>query len=224
MLGSIMKKKLFTILALSLLTAFIFAQTDFSAVEERAPELLLLSENVVPVEVLYYKSVGFNSEAGMDKYCMLYAEILKGLNEKEAEKMLAEINKIRENLESIYQSINRIFCLAIGGGTYFGHEGKRICARTEYEIYQYLNDKKYRDSFAKRLKLTDKEIEDFENFYWTVAILWRGDSMEDWFAEFGYRDFCNRMYEIKCELLSLEEKFENQFYYDRACDYIKELM
>lgn len=41
MLGSIMKKKLFTILALSLLTAFIFAQTDFSAVEERAPELLL---------------------------------------------------------------------------------------------------------------------------------------------------------------------------------------
>lgn len=215
------------IFALLFTSTFIFAQSAFSVAEERAPELLSLSKNVVPVDALYNANGEAKSEAGLDEYCKLYAEILKARNEKDAGKKSAETSEIRENLESIYQGINHIFCLAIGGGTYFGHESTRICARTEYEIHKYLNEKKYRDSFTKSLKLTDKEIESFEDFYWTVAIQWRanlGDSSEDWFAELGYRGFCNRMYEIKCGLISLESKFENEFYYDRARDYINQLM
>ena len=61
------------------------------------------------------------------------------------------------------------------GGSYFGHEYARIVARTEYDIYRYLNDRKMHESFKKALSITDKDKEDFESSFWTVASTWRRD-------------------------------------------------
>jgi len=121
-----------------------------------------------------------------------------------------------------------MFGIVIGGGTYFGHEYARIVALTEYDIYRYLNDKNMRESFKKALIMTDKDKEDFESSFWTVASTWRRDYDEGdsgyWFTEDGYMGVCNDMYEIKTELIRLENAFTNELYRERAENYIGDIM
>ena len=199
--------------------------------ERYAGELLQFSKKVLPAEKLYgtrSHPEAFGGEAGQDEYFMLYARLLKKENERKALGQTAEIAEIRKNLNEIYRGINRIFGIVIGGGTYFGHEYARIVARTEYDIYRYLNDRKMRESFKKALSMTDKDKEDFESSFWTVASTWRRDYDEGdsgyWFTEDGYMGVCNDMYEIKMELLRLEHAFTNELYRERAENYISDIM
>ena len=207
------------------------APSDYNAVlaqaKEVAPELLSLSGKVVSAQELFDGNQRFLSETQTDEYCGLYAEILKMRNEGTEGGQTAETEQIRSDMNKIYRSINHLFGLVAGGGTYFGHEHARLVARTEYTVYRYLHDKKLRDGFAEPVSMTEKEASDFEALFWTVATQWRinlGDGAEYWIVELGYQGLCDRMFEIKTELNALESDLENKFYYDCALDYINHLM
>lgn len=207
------------------------AAKEKSLIEQHASELLLLSQEVLSAEKLYEKRSDlseFGGECGQDYYFELYALSLKEENDKKAGKQAEEIQKIREKLNEIYMTLNEMFRLVVGGGTYFGHEYQRIPARTEYDIYRFLNDKKLQEAFKATVSWTEKDLIDFEEFFWLVAGRWRGDIDEGdtgyWFVEDGYKRVCDKMYEIKRGLIKLEETCTNRFYRERAEAYISSKM
>ena len=107
-----------------------FASTEFNKIVRAHPEFT--NENTVHPDLTYRqmnKQTEFDSEAGQDVYYFLYAYFLKQKQSKNA------FSKERKNLISIYTSINSIFGLINNGGTYFGHQHKRISAYAEYSIY-----------------------------------------------------------------------------------------
>ena len=202
-----------------------------SLIEQHAPELLRLSQEVLSAEKLYEKRSDlseFGGECGQDYYFELYALSLKEENDKKAGQRAEEIQKIRANLNEIYMTLNEMFRLVVGGGTYFGHEYQRIPARTEYDIYRFLNDKKLQEAFKATVSWTEKDLIDFEEFFWLVAGRWRGDIDEGdtgyWFVEDGYKRVCDKMYEIKRGLIKLEETCTNRFYRECAEAYISSKM
>ncbi|WP_160136202.1 hypothetical protein [Chryseobacterium sp. c4a] len=71
----------------------------------------------------------FASEAGQDRYYILYTHFLKQRNGFEKYK------EQRKTLNEIFSNINSIFAYAAYGGTYFGHQEKRIPAYAEYVIF-----------------------------------------------------------------------------------------
>lgn len=75
--------------------------------------------------------VSLGSEAGQDTYYMLYAWFLK---KKTGEQKFAAR---RSKLIKIYTHINSLFGHIQYGGTYFGHQYKRIVGIAEYAIYLY---------------------------------------------------------------------------------------
>lgn len=207
------------------------AAKEKSLIEQHASELLLLSQEVLSAEKLYEKRSDlseFGGECGQDYYFELYALSLKEENDKKAGKQAEEIQKIREKLNEIYMTLNEMFRMVVGGGTYFGHEYQRIPARTEYDIYRFLNDKKLQEAFKATVSWTEKDLIDFEEFFWLVAGRWRGDIDEGdtgyWFVEDGYKRVCDKMYEIKRGLIKLEETCTNRFYRERAEAYISSKM
>ena len=125
-------------------------------------------------------------------------------------------------------TLNEMFRLVVGGGTYCGHEYQRIPARTEYDIYRFLNDKKLQEAFKATVSWTEKDVNDFEEFFWLVAATWRRNIDEGdtgyWFVEDGYKRVCDKMYEIKRGLIKLEEICTNIFYRERSGDYINSKM
>jgi hypothetical protein len=87
-------------------------------------------------------SIEFSSEVGQDNYYILYAYFLKQKNG------VKEYAKQREKLIDIYSNINSLFGYFQYGGTYFGHQSRRILGYAEYSIY-----------------LLPKSKEDFEKTY-----------------------------------------------------------
>jgi hypothetical protein len=75
------------------------------------------------------KTLSFGSEVGQDNYYMLYAYFLRQINK---EKGLAGR---RDTLTRIYRDLNSIFGHMVYGGTYFGHQYRRIIGYVEYDLY-----------------------------------------------------------------------------------------
>ncbi|MEZ4850355.1 MAG: hypothetical protein R3B93_17430 [Bacteroidia bacterium] len=73
--------------------------------------------------------MGFNSEAGQDKFYILYAYFLRQKNGNEADP------KMRQNLIQIYRLINEINQSLYIGGTFYAHQYYRIYGYVEYAIY-----------------------------------------------------------------------------------------
>lgn len=71
----------------------------------------------------------FGSEIGQDIYYILYAYFLKQNNGVE------EFAQQRQKLIDIYSNINSLFGHFEYGGTYFGHQSRRILGYAEYSIY-----------------------------------------------------------------------------------------
>lgn len=71
----------------------------------------------------------FGSEVGQDNYYVLYAYFLKQKNG------VKEFAQKRQKLIDIYSNINSLFGHFEYGGTYFGHQSKRILGYAEYSIY-----------------------------------------------------------------------------------------
>lgn len=71
----------------------------------------------------------FGSELGQDHYYELYAYFLKQKNG------IQKYAQQRKKLIDIYSNINSLFGYFQYGGTYFGHQGRRIVGYAEYSIY-----------------------------------------------------------------------------------------
>ncbi|TFF33589.1 hypothetical protein [Mucilaginibacter psychrotolerans] len=77
----------------------------------------------------------FGCEACQDEYFELYAYFLykrDGGNQYSTQ---------RKTLIKLYRDINHIMMTLTGGGTYFGHQYKRILGYAEYSVYLYLKNK-----------------------------------------------------------------------------------
>lgn len=113
--------------------------------------------------------IDFGSEAGEDKFFILYAYFLKEQNGIE------EYFEKRKRLTEIYNLINSINSHLKYGGTYFGHQMMRIPGYVEYSIYKSINNDYYEKKYAivKQKKLFIKSLEqlilDEEKFdYYTL--------------------------------------------------------
>lgn len=82
-------------------------------------------------DLLYARNtdLNFDSELGKDTYYALYAYFLKQRNG--VERFASE----RQQLITLFGSINALFQRFQYGGTYFGHQYRRILGYAEYSIY-----------------------------------------------------------------------------------------
>lgn len=95
-------------------------------------------------------SFTFGSEAGQDYFCLVYTYYLKQKNGDE------KFKKERGILIELYRAINGLYQGLNYGGTYFGHQHKRLNADAEYSIYQLVIGKEYYEKkydFKKQKKL-----------------------------------------------------------------------
>jgi hypothetical protein len=88
----------------------------------------------------------YSSEAGQDEYYILYAFYLKQKNGE------AQYQKQRDRLIAIYRIINNIYAELSGGGTYFGHQYRRIVGYVEYAIYVQNDNEYYNRSYDYTLQ------------------------------------------------------------------------
>ena len=79
----------------------------------------------------------FGSEAGQDRYYILYAYFLKQKNGIEKQRQR------RNKLIDIYSNINSLFGNIQYGGTFFGHQSYRLLGYAEYSVYLYIQYEKY---------------------------------------------------------------------------------
>jgi hypothetical protein len=131
----------------------VFTKKEFNQIIDSFPSLY--DEGYISDPDINYSSVNrknmFVSEVGQDTYYILYAFFLRqNLDVKYAPR--------RKTLTQIYDSINSIFSRLQGGGTFFGHQYRRIIAYAEYSVYWYSKrpdffDKWYAISEQKELYL-----------------------------------------------------------------------
>ncbi|HSZ86962.1 MAG TPA: hypothetical protein VK787_13095 [Puia sp.] len=104
------------------------------------------------------KHLSFGSEIGQDEYYILYAYFLKKKNNKN------NFEVRRNTLIKIYNDINEIFGMLSYGGTYFGHQGRRIIGYAEYSIYLYSqNEEDYKKKYdiSKQKKFYINSLKQF---------------------------------------------------------------
>ncbi|GEM56623.1 hypothetical protein FB1_28440 [Flavobacterium branchiophilum NBRC 15030 = ATCC 35035] len=111
----------------------------------------------------------FGSEAGQDKFCLIYTYYLKQKNGEQ------KFKTERQNLIKLYKAINELYGELNYGGTFYGHQNKRLNAFAEYSVYllkikgEYYN-KKYDFRNQKKIYLksliqyvTDEESQNVYN-------------------------------------------------------------
>jgi hypothetical protein len=97
----------------------------------------------------------FGSEAGQDKFCLIYAYYLKQKNGEQ------KFKTERQNLIKLYKAINELYGELNYGGTFYGHQHKRLNAFAEYSIYLLKNNGEYyhkKYDFRNQKKLYLKSI------------------------------------------------------------------
>jgi hypothetical protein len=135
------------------------------------------------------ETITFGSEAGEDQFCLLYAYYLK---QKNGEK---KFESERKNLIKLYRTINEFYGDLNYGGTFFGHQYKRLCGYAEYSIYllsvnRERYDKKYDFKKQKTLfiesliqYLNDEESKNVYNFEDLVSNKAKANSRRKQFQE-----------------------------------------
>ncbi len=116
----------------------IYSKTEFNNIVDKHPEFFQKYPD--NPDQTYYNDNDkqkFGSEAGQDTYYMLYAYFLKQRN---GDKQFATQ---RQKLIDIYSNINSLFGHFEYGGTYFGHQSRRILAYAEYSIHLLPKQKTY---------------------------------------------------------------------------------
>jgi hypothetical protein len=115
--------------------SLVYSREDFDTILSNHPEFLF-EETFDPTLSYHLQSdMEFSSEAGQDNYCMLYSYFLMQVNGEQ--KYAAQ----RKRLFQLFSKINELFALIEQGGTYFGHQHKRLLAEVEYAIYLMPKDK-----------------------------------------------------------------------------------
>lgn len=126
-----------------------YGKDEFNLIVDNHPELY--SEDPDEPDQLYNCNFNdFLSEAQRDSYYVLYAYFLKQKNGVDNNKVM------RKKLIDIYRNINSLFASLNHGGTYFGHQYKRILGYAEYSVYlnpyfKNMNEKTYDITKQKEL-------------------------------------------------------------------------
>lgn len=120
-----------------------YLKAEFNSIVDKHPEFFqTYPENPDQAYFSSNDKEEFGSEVGQDSYYELYAYFLKQRNG------YGKYNQQRKKLIEIYSNINSLFGHFEYGGTYFGHQSRRILGYAEYSLY-----------------LLPKEKEDIEKTY-----------------------------------------------------------
>lgn len=107
-----------------------YSKEEYNSIVDNHPEFF--DQHPRHPDLLYYcgnDKEEFGSELGQDNYYMLYAHFLKQRNG--VDKYALE----RKKLIDIYMHINSLFARLQYGGTYFGHQQRRILGYAEFSVY-----------------------------------------------------------------------------------------
>lgn len=91
------------------------------------------------------QTISFDSEAGKDRYFTLYAYFLSKKNDS------TRFEYLRNDLTTVYQTINTIFERLSRGGTQYLHQGSRKDAYVEYDIH-FINQSNRTPEFTKKTR------------------------------------------------------------------------
>ncbi len=150
---------------------FKFSKESFNNIVDNHPEFFEKYPNN-PDQAYFNlnESEEFLSEVGQDAYYVLYAYFLKQRNG------VKEFAQERQKLIDIYSNINSLFGHFEYGGTYFGHQNRRILGYAEYSIYLLPKNKnhisktydisKQKELYINSLRqlIADESKIDFETF------------------------------------------------------------
>lgn len=140
-----------TILTAADKDTFILKKADYHIIAAHYPELLYTDYPTQP-RLLYAARDGgddyiFDSEAGYDFYCEVYAFFLKQRNGIE------KYVSIRDTMNRLYNNLN-LFLGGLGcGGNYYAHMERRVAAYAEYSVYLrslYTTQEPYRIDLQKK--------------------------------------------------------------------------
>ena len=126
-----------------------YGKEEFNRIVDNHPELL--TDYWEDPDIKYYYNGGskeFGSEVGQDDYYVLYSYFLKQKNG------IDKYAKQRKKLIDIYTNINSLFQRFQYGGTYFGHQYRRILGYAEYSVYLYSEQI---DNFEKTYDITKQK-------------------------------------------------------------------
>jgi len=194
------------LIATEIIDSLLYTKNDFNSIIDSHPEFF--QEFPDNPDQLYYNNEDkgeFGSEVGQDNYYILYAYFLKQRNGK------VKYATQRKKLIDIYSSINSLFGSFEYGGTYFGHQSRRILGYAEYSIYLLPKSKKdiektYDISKQKYLYITSlRQLIDDESKidFWTL----------------GKKNKIKRNNELNKVVDKLQELISDNFYLRRAQEF-----
>jgi len=146
----------------------------------------------------------FGSEVGQDNYYVLYAYFLKQKNG------VKEFAHQRQKLIDIYSNINSLFRYFEYGGTYFGHQSRRILGYAEYSIYLL---PKTKDDISKTYDITTQK----ELYIKSLRQLIEDESKID-FNTFG-QEKIERTKKLNKIVDELDKLITDNFYLRRAQEF-----
>lgn len=115
--------------------SLVYNRDDFDNILSIHPEFLFEETFSPTLSYHLQHDMEFNSEAGKDHYCMLYSYFLMKVNGEQ------KYATQRKRVFQLFSKMNELFALIEQGGTYFGHQKKRLLAEVEYAIYLMPKDK-----------------------------------------------------------------------------------
>ena len=122
-----------TILAAPGGDTFVLEKADYHIIATRYPELMYADYPAHP-RLLYAARNGgdgllFESEAGYDYYCEVYAFFLKQRNGAGQHAL------VRDTLNRLFHNLNSLFAGLNCGGNYYAHMERRMAGYIEYSVY-----------------------------------------------------------------------------------------
>jgi hypothetical protein len=154
----------------------------------------------------------FGSEVGQDNFCLVYAYYLKQRNGEKKYKTE------RKNLIELYRAINGLYDGLNCGGTFYGHQHKRLNAFAEYSIYLLTIEKDYFEKkydFRKQKELYIKSFiqyvadEESQNVYYQMDLVENKPKAIE------------RAKKLKAKIDILEKLITNYFYLNQVQDFEK---
>jgi hypothetical protein len=94
------------------------------------------------------KTISFSCEVCQDDFFATYAYVLRSKNG------IIKYKNERNKLIEMFRLINEIYDNLTGGGTYYGHQYRRILGYAEYSLYKYAN---YNDYYGKKYDITEQK-------------------------------------------------------------------
>lgn len=137
-----------------------FSKEEFNDIVDNFPELT--SMNPLPPDSAYNakifvdfvdstgekQHITFGSQAGQDNYYIVYAYFLKKKNG------ITKYAVRRKKLLEMYRTLNSIYANLKYGGTYFGHQYKRIEGYAEFSVYWF---KKFEDYYDRSYDISKQK-------------------------------------------------------------------